>query len=232
MWHMILLIILQISEIYHSFLLSVQSLVLLITCKHHFMEILFYLTFPWTNPWKYVSKSFDKKHISLVCIDRWKSDIAAFLKLNSRISMTHTHPVNRKIGSPFVPPGETKFWNLPLWSKDYKHIFDIMGNSRLQSGGPVTTESLANLTLDLSSLKYLQKKLAPMTLAKMAAEFVRSLKSKMAAGGHIGNVTWKQIDIESCVIAFFLLILAWRIHFWHRFCILTSPTTNIQDDRQ
>ena len=54
-------------------------------------------------------------------------------------------------------------------------------------------------------------------------------KSKMATVGHIGNVTWKLIDIESCVIPLFLLILAWRIHFWHRFCILTSPTINIQD---
>ena len=53
----------------------------------------------------------------------------------------------------------------------------------------------------------------------------------MAAGGHIGNVTWKQIDIESCVIPPFLLILAWRIHFWHRFCILTGPTFEIQDGR-
>ena len=53
----------------------------------------------------------------------------------------------------------------------------------------------------------------------------------MAASGHIGNVTWMQIDIESCVIPLFLLILAWRIHFWHRFCILTSPTIEIQDGR-
>ena len=53
----------------------------------------------------------------------------------------------------------------------------------------------------------------------------------MAAGGHIGNVTWKQIDIESCVIPLFLLMLVWRIHFWHRFCILTSPAIKIQDGR-
>ena len=53
----------------------------------------------------------------------------------------------------------------------------------------------------------------------------------MATGGHIGNVTWKQIDIESCVIPLFLLTLEWRIHFWHRFCILTSPTIKIQDGR-
>ena len=53
----------------------------------------------------------------------------------------------------------------------------------------------------------------------------------MAAGSHIGNVTWKQIGFESCVIPLFLLILAWRIHFWHRFSILTSPTIKIQDGR-
>ena len=116
---MILLMILQKSEIYQSLLFSVQVLVLLITCKHHFVEILLYLTFPWTNPWKYVSNIFDKKRVSLVCIDRWKSDIAAFLELNPGISMTHRHPTNRKTGSPFVPPGETKFWNWPLWPKDY-----------------------------------------------------------------------------------------------------------------
>ena len=51
----------------------------------------------------------------------------------------------------------------------------------------------------------------------------------MATGGHIGNVTLKQIDMESCVIPLFLLILAWRIHFWSRFGILTSPTIKIQD---
>ena len=60
MQHMILLIILQISEIYQSFLFSVQLLVLLIKCKHYFMEILCYLTSPWTNPWKYVSKFLTK----------------------------------------------------------------------------------------------------------------------------------------------------------------------------
>ena len=53
----------------------------------------------------------------------------------------------------------------------------------------------------------------------------------MAAGGHIGNVTWKQIDIESCVIPLLLLIFAWRIHFWHRSCILTSPTNKIHIGR-
>ena len=53
----------------------------------------------------------------------------------------------------------------------------------------------------------------------------------MATSGHIGNVSWKQIDIESCVKPTFLLILAWSIHFWHRFCILISLTIKIQDGR-
>ena len=121
MRHKILLIILQISEMYQSFLFFVQCLVLLITCKHYLMEILCYLTSPCTNPWKYVSNIFDKKRISLLCTDSWKSDIAAFLELNPGISMTHRHPANRKTGSPFVPPGETNFWNWPLWPKDYKY---------------------------------------------------------------------------------------------------------------
>ena len=117
MRHMILLIILQISEIYQSLLFSVQCLELLITCKHY-LEILCHLTSPWTNPWKYVSNLFDKKRVSLVCIDRRKSDIAAFLELNPGIYMTHRHPSNRKTGSPFVPPGETNFLNWSLWPKD------------------------------------------------------------------------------------------------------------------
>ena len=125
MRHMILLIILQISEIYQSFLFSVQWLVLLITCKHYLMEILCYLTSPWTNPWKYVSKIFDKKRVSLVYIDRQKRDIAAFLELNPGISMTHRHPANRKTGSPFVPPCETNFWNWPLWHKDYNRDITV-----------------------------------------------------------------------------------------------------------
>ena len=82
------------------------------------MEILCYLTFPWTNSWKYVSKIYDKKRVSLVHIDWWKSDIAAFLELNPG-SMTNRHPANRKTGSPFVSPGETNFCNWPLWPKDY-----------------------------------------------------------------------------------------------------------------
>ena len=113
MWHMILLIILQISEIYQPFLFSVEYLVSFIICECYFMGILCYLTVPWTKPWKYVSKKCDKRYVSLVCIDRWKSDIAAFLELNPGIFMTHRHPANRKIGSPFVPPGETEFHSGP-----------------------------------------------------------------------------------------------------------------------
>ena len=50
MRHMILFIILQISEIYQPFLFSVEYLVLVIICKCYFMEILCYLTVPWTKP--------------------------------------------------------------------------------------------------------------------------------------------------------------------------------------
>ena len=100
MWHMILLIIWQISEIYQPFLFSVEYLVLFTICKCYFLEILCYLTVPWTKSWKHVSNIFDKKCVSLVCIDRWKSDIAAFLELNPGFSMTHRHPANWKIGPP------------------------------------------------------------------------------------------------------------------------------------
>ena len=101
----------------------------------------------------------------------------------------------------------------------------------MQSGGPVTTDNIVRFDTWFELFEVFRKNLAPMTLAKMGAEFVRSQNPKMAAGGHIGNVTSKPIDIESCVIPLFLLILAWRIHFWHRFCILISPTIKIQDGR-
>ena len=95
------------------FMFSVEYLVLFIICICYLMEILCYLTFPWTNPWKYVSKKCDAKHVSLLCTDSWKSDIAEFLELSPGISMTHRHPANWKIGSPFVPPNETKFHSGP-----------------------------------------------------------------------------------------------------------------------
>ena len=100
MQHMISLIILQISEIYQPLLAIVEYLVLFIICKGYLMEILCYLTFPWTNPWKYVSKKCDKKRVSLVSIDSWKSDIAELLELNPGISMTHRHLANWRIGPP------------------------------------------------------------------------------------------------------------------------------------
>ena len=159
MRHMILLKIMQISEIYQSFLFSVQCLELLITCKHYLLEILCHLTSPWTNPWKYVSNIFDKKRASLVCIDRRKSDIAAFLELNPGISMTHRHPANRKTGSPFVPPGETNFWNWPLWPKDYlgrasaysDHV-DYTGCIWRHRSGSTSIRIMANRLLRAKSL--------------------------------------------------------------------------------
>ena len=102
-------------------------------------------------------------------------------------------------------------------------------SSWVQSGGPVTTESIVRFDTWFELFEVFRKDLAPMTLAKIGGGICEKPKSKMAAGGHIENVTWKQIVIESCVIPLFLLILAWRIHFWHRFCILTSPAIKIQD---
>ena len=60
MRHMILFTILQISEIYQPFLLSVQYLVLLMIWKYHLMAVLCYHTFTRTNLGKYVSKKCDK----------------------------------------------------------------------------------------------------------------------------------------------------------------------------
>ena len=52
----------------------------------------------------------------------------------------------------------------------------------------------------------------------------------MAAGDHIGNVTWKQIDIESCVIAL-SSNFGMENSFLASFLYLTSPTIKIQDGR-
>ena len=88
-----------------------------------------YRIFLYTNPWKYVSKKCDKKCDSLVCIDSQISDIAAFLELNPGISMTHRHPANWKIGSPFVPPDETKFHSGPrtICSAFSTPLFQVSG---------------------------------------------------------------------------------------------------------
>ena len=109
MWHMILLIIFQISEVY-------IAAIFVFCC--YLMEILCYIALPWTIPWKYVWKKCDQKHVSLVCIDRWKSDKPAFFKLTPGISITHRHSANWKIGSPFVPPDETKFHSGPRTTVD------------------------------------------------------------------------------------------------------------------
>ena len=50
--------------------------------------------------------------------------------------------------------------------------------SWMQSGGPVTTESIVRFDTWFELFEVCRKKLAPMTLAKMAAEFVRSQNPK------------------------------------------------------
>ena len=50
--------------------------------------------------------------------------------------------------------------------------------SWVQSGGPVTTESIVRFDTWFELFEVFRKKLAPMNLAKMAAEFVRSPNPK------------------------------------------------------
>ena len=50
--------------------------------------------------------------------------------------------------------------------------------SWVQSGGPVTTESIVRFDTWFELFEVFRKKCAPMTLAKMAAEFVRSQNPK------------------------------------------------------
>ena len=101
--------------------------------------------------------------------------------------------------------------------------------SWVQSGGPVTTESIVRFDTWFELFRVIRKKFSPHDPRENGGGIYEKPKSKMAGGGHIRKVTWKQIDIESCVIPLFPLILAWRIHFWHRFFfILTSPTIKIQ----
>ena len=52
---------------------------------------------------------------------------------------------------------------------------------------------------------------------------------KMATGSHIENITLKQMDIGTHVIPLFLLNVAWKVHFWHHFCILKSLNIKIED---
>ena len=51
-------------------------------------------------------------------------------------------------------------------------------NSWVQTGGPVTTESIVRFDTWFELFEVFRKNLAPMTLAKMAAEFVRSQNLK------------------------------------------------------
>ena len=50
--------------------------------------------------------------------------------------------------------------------------------SRVQAGGTVTTESIVMFDTWFELFEVFRKKLAPLTLAKMAAEFVRSQNPK------------------------------------------------------
>ena len=47
-------------------------------------------------------------------------------------------------------------------------------------------------------------------------------KFKMAAIGHKKKIADFKIDIETCIIPLFLLILGSSIHFWCHFCDLVS----------
>ena len=59
-------------------------------------------------------------------------------------------------------------WSHPTlyWACDY------LSTSWVQSGGPVTTESKVRFDTWFELFEVFRKNLAPMTLAKMAAEFV------------------------------------------------------------
>ena len=58
------------------------------------------------------------------------------------------------------------------------HDTDTDTDSWVQSGGPVTTESIVRFDTWFELFEVFRKNLAPMTLAKMAAEFVRSQNPK------------------------------------------------------
>ena len=63
-------------------------------------------------------------------------------------------------------------WHFKVIVK-YKHM-PIHHSSWVQSGGPMTTESIVKFDTWFELFKVFRKNLAPMTLAKMAAEFVSS----------------------------------------------------------
>ena len=67
-----------------------------------------------------------QKHVSPVCIDRWKSDIVAFFKFYPGISMTCKYSANYKIGSSIVLPYETKFHSDPRTSVNDRIIIWVI----------------------------------------------------------------------------------------------------------
>ena len=122
-----------------------------------------------------------------------------------------------------TPKTTTLDWVIQIWPLEQTWY------SWVQSGGPVTTESIVRFDTWFELFEVLRKKNSPHDPRENGGGICEKRKSKMATGGHIGNVTWKQIDIETCVIPLFLLILAWKIHFWHRF--LYFDQFNYQNSR-
>ena len=60
----------------------------------------------------------------------------------------------------------------------FHEISSIPQNSWVQSGGPVTTDSIVKFDNWFELFEVFKKNLVPMTLAKMAVEFVRSQNPK------------------------------------------------------
>ena len=84
MWHMILLIILQISEIYQPIFVFCRVFGVMYNMQKLFdgNTVLFYR--PMDQTLKICVKEMWQKCISLVCIDRWKSDVDAFFGTEHR----------------------------------------------------------------------------------------------------------------------------------------------------
>ena len=76
----------------------------------------------------------------------------------------------------------SQFSNVPPEIQNgYPYVqMSVMGRtySWVQFGGPVTTESIVRFDTWLDLFEVFRKNLAPMTLAKMTAEFVRSQNPK------------------------------------------------------
>ena len=77
----------------------------------------------------------------------------------------------------------------PKWGPPGADRTQVSPISWVQSGGPVSTESIVRFDTWFELFEVFRKKIRPHDPCENGGGICEKLKSKMAAGGHIGNVT-------------------------------------------